>query len=425
MTNEEWQNHEIRNRINSGTASDSDFNTLAADKSFDRNWLGPQGQAAYDAAVARLNSSTSGTTANADTSGTTANANTSESNIQPDPNELKKQLRKQYANDNEGYLKALKDNNIAVSNPSGKVRSIQEAYYDGGIDKSTRDYMMADAIAKFARNTGRDIGNIGAQFTGGAINNSYETPAWNDRNTELFKQKTSSEAAGIKGSDKNAQRRQENANAYGTELSNTKNERVLDFSKKVKEMANDARKKGDANTALILDYLAASAAGGNLSYADLAGALAAGNASDVVPGSQNQGEVKSQATEKDYTEAINDLKDSYPGLSDEEYVEAVKEAENQALSAGSDQNKQLRDAKALEDKLKEKSKAAQKFNEAVNYFTTDQRFLNFHDGMEGFDPNNPTPEQIALLKRIAANRNAFNWKEREYAKAYLTKMGLF
>ena len=173
---------------------------------------------------------------------------------------LKEQLREQYANDNEGYAKALKDNNIAVSNPNGKVRSIQEAYYDGGIDKSTRDYMMADAIAKFARNTGRDIGNIGAQFTGGTVNNSYETPAWNDRNTELFKQQTSSEAAGIKGSDKSAQRRQQNANAYGTELSNTKNERVLDFSRNVKKMAADARNKGDANTALILDYLAASAA---------------------------------------------------------------------------------------------------------------------------------------------------------------------
>ena len=133
---------------------------------------------------------------------------------------LKEQLREQYANDNEGYAKALKDNNIAVSNPNGKVRSIQEAYYDGGIDKSTRDYMMADAIAKFARNTGRDIGNIGAQFTGGTVNNSYETPAWNDRNTELFKQQTSSEAAGIKGSDKSAQRRHNYKNCKRNQMCN-------------------------------------------------------------------------------------------------------------------------------------------------------------------------------------------------------------
>ena len=218
---------------------------------------------------------------------------------------LKEQLREQYANDNEGYLKALKDNNIAVSDPNGKVRSIQDAYYGGGIDKSTRNYMMADAVAKFARNTGRDIGNIGAQFTGGAINNNYETPAWNDRNAELFKQQTSAEAAGIENSDKSAQRRQQNANATGTELSNERNSKVLDFSRNVKKMAEDARRNGDKNTALILDYLSSSAAGGNLNYTDLAGALAAGN---IPGGPQNPGEPTSQATDKDRADAINDLK---------------------------------------------------------------------------------------------------------------------
>lgn len=261
---------ELRQLFNSGTATDADMDEYI-NAGYDYNVLGPKSKAFYDQrkAVLQQNSSSSDTTTNANTSGTTANADIPDSNIQPDPEKLKKQLRKQYANDNEGYLKALKDNNIAVSNPSGKVRSIQEAYYDGGIDKSTRDYMMADAIAKFARNTGRDIGNIGAQFTGGTINNNYETPTWNDRNTELFKQKTSSEAAGIKGSDKNAQRRQQNANAYGTELSNEKNDKILEFSRKMKEMADDARKKGNKKLALALDYLSASTAGGNLSNTDL------------------------------------------------------------------------------------------------------------------------------------------------------------
>ena len=389
---------------------------------------------------------------------------------------LKEQLRKQYANDNEGYLKALKDNNIAVSNPSGKVRSIQEAYYDGGIDKSTRDYMMADAIAKFARNTGRDIGNIGAQFTGGTINNNYETPIWNDRNTELFKQKTSSEAAGIKGSDKNAQRRQQNANAYGTELSNEKNNKVLDFSRNVKKMADDARKKKNDKLATVLDYIASSAAGGNLSYTDLITALGADALNGGEP--ENPEGENPEDPKKAKAELINEWKSKYQGLSGEEYTNTYQELDSQ-LKGVKDPNKQqaLREAaeekikerykaklinewkskyqglsdeeyantyqeldsqlKGVEDagkrkelrkemgkKLKEKSEAAELYNEAVNYFTTDQRFLNFHDGMEGFDPKNPTPEQIAILKRIALSKTALNWKERNYAKAYLTKMGL-
>lgn len=94
------------------------------------------------------------------------------------------------------------NNNSSSGNSTGKVRSIQQAYYDGLIDKGTRDYMMADAIAKFARNTGRDIGNIGAQFTGGTVNNNYEKPDWDKRNEELFKQQTSAEAATIANSDK-------------------------------------------------------------------------------------------------------------------------------------------------------------------------------------------------------------------------------
>jgi hypothetical protein len=60
-----------------------------------------------------------------------------------------------------------------------------QAYYDGefgepGSDeaKASRNYLMADSIAKFVRNTGKDIGNIGAQFTGGAINNNMEQTAW-------------------------------------------------------------------------------------------------------------------------------------------------------------------------------------------------------------------------------------------------------
>ena len=170
--------------------------------------------------------------------------------------ELQKSLRDQYSDNNEAYKAALASNGITPGNSTGKVRGIQQAYYDGTIDKGTRDYMMADAIAKFARNTGRDIGNIGAQFTGGTINNNFETSDWNKRNEELFKQQTSAEAAGIKNSDKERE-------ATGQNFANEKSNKALEASRLMETYKNKASKKaaelrdnGDENGAAIMDAVA-------------------------------------------------------------------------------------------------------------------------------------------------------------------------
>jgi hypothetical protein len=152
--------------------------------------------------------------------------------------DLQKSLRNQYSNDNEAYKKALAENNITPGNSTGKVRGIQQAYYDGTIDKGTRDYMMADTIAKFARNTGRDIGNIGAQFTGGTVNNNFETSNWDKRNEELFKQQTSAEAASIENSDKGRE-------ATGQNLANEKSDKALAASRLMEEYKNKASKKAE------------------------------------------------------------------------------------------------------------------------------------------------------------------------------------
>lgn len=150
--------------------------------------------------------------------------------------DLQKSLRDQYSNDNEAYKAALKENGITPGNSTGKVRGIQQAYYDGTIDKGTRDYMMADTIAKFARNTGRDIGNIGAQFTGGTVNNNFETSNWDKRNEELFKQQTSAEAASILNSDKGRE-------ATGQNLANEKSDKALAASRLMEEYKNKASNK--------------------------------------------------------------------------------------------------------------------------------------------------------------------------------------
>lgn len=134
-------------------------------------------------------------------------------------------LRKLYANDNEGYKQALANEGFDNEETNG-VQSIMQAYYAGKIDKNTRDYMMADAIAKFARNTGRDIGNIGAQFTGGAINNNYETSEWNKRNSALAGNETTARLAEQEGSEANLKRQSDildiAAKGLNNELANMK-----------------------------------------------------------------------------------------------------------------------------------------------------------------------------------------------------------
>lgn len=170
--------------------------------------------------------------------------------------ELQKSLRDQYSDDNEAYKAALASNGITPGNSTGKVRSIQQAYYDGNIDKGTRDYMMADAIAKFARNTGRDIGNIGAQFTGGTVNNNFETSDWNKRNEELFKQQTSAEAATIANSDKARE-------ATAQNLANEKSDKALaaprvmeEYKNKASAKAEELRKDGNDAGAAIMEGIA-------------------------------------------------------------------------------------------------------------------------------------------------------------------------
>lgn len=69
--------------------------------------------------------------------------------------------------------------------------SIWDAYYNGEFGdpdsdeaKSTRNYFIVDAIANFAKNTGRSLGNIGAQYSGGTIDEGHDSSQWeNIRNT--------------------------------------------------------------------------------------------------------------------------------------------------------------------------------------------------------------------------------------------------
>ena len=177
-----------------------------------------------------------------------------------------KEARENNPDSNAGYKNELKSKGITepTSDPKGyNIKSIQQAYYDGTIDKSTRDYMMADAIAKFARNTGKDIGNIGAQFTGGAIDNNREEALWDTRNKELFGNKITAETAQQAGTQKeldyNKGKEELKAAQKANKLTDLKlvaPELMKNYSDEAKKTAKQLREKGDTQGAEMQEWLA-------------------------------------------------------------------------------------------------------------------------------------------------------------------------
>jgi len=276
---------------------------------------------------------------------------------------IKAQTREQFADDNDAYRNALAQKGVTPGNSTGKVRSIQQAYYDGNIDKGTRDYMMADAIAKFARNTGRDIGNIGAQYTGGAINNNYEEADWNKRNDELFKQQTSAEAGTIANSDKAMERRQKEANLTGKEFENEKANRSLNFSRELQAQAKAAYDKGDKQLGNVLSYMASKGAT-SLSVDEL---IALMGKEAVSP------EVDKTKAEADFDANVGNeypleqFQKEYPGLTEDDYnnvLKLMKENPGDAGKAAKDYaNKRIKEVKAANKAKAAEEKAAKKQQE--------------------------------------------------------------
>lgn len=79
------------------------------------------------------------------------------------------------------------------------TRSIWDAYYNGDIDKTTATYFTLDSIATLAKNLGRSIGNVGAQFTGGTIDTSEDVSKWQDRQNQLMQEEIEMEKEGLGG----------------------------------------------------------------------------------------------------------------------------------------------------------------------------------------------------------------------------------
>ena len=154
-----------------------------------------------------------------------------------------------------------------------KIKSIMDAYYDGDIDKNTRNFMIADTIAKFLRNTGKDISNIGAQYTGGAIDNSREESMWDARNQEMAKQGISAEAATVENSDKNIERQLQQNVINSGKLSNEQKNYIVSAARQINTMMKNAKTNTEKQA---LAQLQAALATGNVNAVTAIGGSVAG-----------------------------------------------------------------------------------------------------------------------------------------------------
>ena len=137
-----------------------------------------------------------------------------------------------------------------------KLRSIMDAYNEGLLDEKSRDYLIVDALSKFARNTGKDLGNLAAAYTGGSMNNDRESSIWEERNKAM-----AGKAIGAEG---NKLRSEDN---YDLDYQSQK----LDLAKKRIQMvpaqnfqkaAENLRNSGNETGAAIMDLIAAASTQG-------------------------------------------------------------------------------------------------------------------------------------------------------------------
>ena len=79
------------------------------------------------------------------------------------------------------------------------MMSIWDAYRNGEISKETAGYFTIDAIATLAKNLGRSIGNVGAQFSGGTIDNGHDESKWGQRQNALLNEEIGMETENLGG----------------------------------------------------------------------------------------------------------------------------------------------------------------------------------------------------------------------------------
>ena len=153
---------------------------------------------------------------------------------------------------------------------------IIDAMKNGDIDPSTGIYFMLDALSKAARNTGIDIGNIGAQFSGGTVRDDYQDSLWSQRRNKMFENEMTSELNKQEGTDKELEYQTGLENLKKLGFENEQSDRMLEASRKLADAAKRFREKGNETLANLYDTISSSAANGKIDVEEIAGIASAG-----------------------------------------------------------------------------------------------------------------------------------------------------
>ena len=134
------------------------------------------------------------------------------------------------------------------------MMSIWDAYRAGEISKETAGYFTIDAIATLAKNLGRSIGNVGAQFSGGTIDNGHDDSKWGQRQNALLNEEIGMETESLGG----AAGRQAESESLDLEAKKIRNaytpaqlEQQIEMFKKDLEMADINLDMAHSRTDLI------------------------------------------------------------------------------------------------------------------------------------------------------------------------------
>lgn len=178
------------------------------------------------------------------------------------------------------------DGGTAEDNYKKSMMSIWDAYRKGEISKETAGYFTIDAIATLAKNLGRSIGNVGAQFSGGTIDNGHDESKWGQRQNALLNEEIGKETESLGG----AAGRQAESETLDNEAKKIINaytpdqlERQIEMFKKDLEMADIDLDMAHSRTDLINfikknpDYAKSPFKMGLVAYLTQAGAAGAAN----------------------------------------------------------------------------------------------------------------------------------------------------
>lgn len=142
----------------------------------------------------------------------------------------------------------------AEDNYKKSMMSIWDAYNAGLISKETAGYFTVDAIATLAKNLGRSIGNVGAQFSGGTIDNGHDESKWGQRQKAILNEEIGKETESLGG----AAGRKAESESLDNEAKRIRNaytpkqlEQQIEMFKKELEMADINLEMAHSKTDLI------------------------------------------------------------------------------------------------------------------------------------------------------------------------------